>query len=133
MAITSFKGKYFFLSNFFPDQGCSLEHSYQAAKATSPDDHYYVMGADGPGEAKRRGRKIACRPNWDEIKDDIMFGLLLVKFADPRLKQALLDTGDEYLQEGNTWGDTYWGVCDGKGQNRLGELLMDVRFVYRDG
>ena len=35
--------------------------------------------------------------------------------------------GEEYLEEGNTWHDTYWGVCNGKGKNKLGKILMQVR------
>ena len=43
------------------------------------------------------------------------------------LKKRLLETGDEELIEGNTWNDTYWGVCKGVGLNKLGEILMRVR------
>lgn len=43
------------------------------------------------------------------------------------LKDKLIATGDEYLEEGNTWNDTYWGVCRGKGKNILGKILMRVR------
>lgn len=57
--------------------------------------------------------------------------LLRQKFHDPELQQRLLDTGSEELVEGNTWGDVYWGVCDGKGQNNLGKILMDLRREYR--
>ena len=53
------------------------------------------------------------------------------KFSDPGLRKALLDTGDEYLEEGNTWRDEYWGVCNGIGKNRLGKLLMKIRDELR--
>jgi predicted NAD-dependent protein-ADP-ribosyltransferase YbiA (DUF1768 family) len=57
-----------------------------------------------------------------------MEGLVRQKFSkDPVLRQRLLDTGDQDLVEGNTWGDTFWGVCRGQGSNWLGRILMDVR------
>jgi predicted NAD-dependent protein-ADP-ribosyltransferase YbiA (DUF1768 family) len=49
------------------------------------------------------------------------------KFSHPELRQKLLDTGSCTLVEGNTWGDTFWGVCDGVGENHLGKLLMTIR------
>jgi predicted NAD-dependent protein-ADP-ribosyltransferase YbiA (DUF1768 family) len=56
-----------------------------------------------------------------------MLDALRDKFSDPELRAKLLATGDEFLVEGNHWGDTYWGVCNGKGRNMLGSLLMKVR------
>jgi len=70
------------------------------------------------------------RPDWEAVKDDIMYRCVLAKFEDPILRQRLLDTGDQELIEGNTWGDTYWGVCKGKGRNMLGKTLMAVRKYY---
>lgn len=57
------------------------------------------------------------RPDWEDVKVDIMLGLLRQKFQHPELGAKLLATGDAYLVEGNTWGDTFWGVFNGKGQN----------------
>lgn len=61
-----------------------------------------------------------------------MYDICRAKFeqnADLRCK--LLTTGDAMLVEGNTWGDTVWGVCQGKGENRLGKILMRVRKELR--
>ena len=58
---------------------------------------------------------------------------LRIKFSNPKLRKALLDTGDEYLEEGNTWGDQYWGVCNGVGKNKLGKLLMKIRQEIKEG
>ena len=132
--INRFDGKYFFLSNFsaspfridyvlFP----TMEHYFQANKADNQNDYLHIAYATTPGEAKRLGRKIQLRPDWEKIKDNVMLTGLRKKFADPELRSLLLATGDEELIEGNYWGDTYWGVCNGVGQNKLGKLLMQVR------
>ena len=56
-----------------------------------------------------------------------MLDILRIKFADPGLAKLLAETGEQELVEYNPWHDTYWGVCDGVGQNKLGKLLMKVR------
>lgn len=132
--INRFDGKYFFLSNFSPSPFRvdyvlfpTMEHYFQANKADNQNDYLHIAYAPTPGEAKRLGRKIQLRSNWEEIKDEVMLTGLRKKFADPELRNLLLATGDEELIEGNYWGDTYWGVCNGVGQNKLGKLLMQVR------
>ena len=61
-----------------------------------------------------------------------MLRVLRAKFAqNPELAMQLLATGTRYLEETNTWGDTYWGVCEGKGLNMLGKTLMQVRDELR--
>jgi ribA/ribD-fused uncharacterized protein len=131
--IDRFKGEYEFLSNFFVEKhGKSVEHFFQAAKALSTDQYAWIFSADTPGEAKRRGRRTTIRPDWDHIKVRIMRALLKKKFEDPELRQKLLDTGDKELVEGNNWGDQFWGVCKGHGDNMLGRLLMELRGEIRD-
>ena len=132
--IDRFDGKYFFLSNFSPSPFRidyvlfpTMEHYFQANKADNQNDYLHIAYASTPGEAKRLGRKIQLRPDWEEIKDNVMLTGLRKKFADPELRNLLLATSDEELIEGNYWGDTYWGVCNGVGQNKLGKLLMQVR------
>ena len=57
-----------------------------------------------------------------------MYDCLVSKFKlDKVLRFKLLDTYPAELIEGNTWGDTYWGVCNGAGKNMLGKLLMKLR------
>lgn len=132
--IDRFDGEYAFLSNYsaspfridyvlFP----TMEHYFQANKADNQNDYLHIANAPTPGEAKRLGRKIQLRPDWEKIKDNVMLTGLRKKFADPELRSLLLATGDEELVEGNYWGDTYWGVCNGVGQNKLGQLLMEIR------
>lgn len=133
LPIKEFKGDYLFLSNFFFEfNGLTNEHYYQAAKAAKRDDVAKIMGLFSAGDAKRMGRRIEMRPDWDDVKDEIMLSTLRRKFADNTLKTMLLQTGTAELIEGNTWGDRYWGVCEGQGENKLGKLLMQVRQEIRD-
>ena len=141
--ITSFNGAYRFLSNFYPSPiniyvkcifvECrfmtfpSVEHAYQAAKTVNLFDKIEISKCKTPGETKRLGRNLKTIDNWDNLKVKIMLDLLRTKFAIPKLRQKLLDTGDRVLIEGNNWGDTFWGVCQGEGRNELGKLLMQVR------
>lgn len=133
-SINSFTKEYRFLSNFwyaktvynnieFP----TAEHAYQAAKSVSPNMWKFFSRIETPGEAKRCGQQIDIRPDWDEIKVDIMREILKSKFSDPTLKCKLIETGDSELIEDNNWGDVFWGVCNGKGENMLGKLLMEIR------
>ena len=139
--IKEFKKEFSFLSNFFIHKEISydglrsdnVEALFQAMKAFSRFDAIQIAGCSSPSEAKRLGRQIKMKPNWDSIKVGIMKEILIEKFRIPKLRQKLLDTGSEYLQEGNWWGDTFWGVCKGVGDNNLGKLLMEIRQEIRDG
>ena len=63
-----------------------------------------------------------------------MLNLVRAKFKqNPGLAEKLLNTGERELVEGNQWGDTFWGVCSGKGENVLGKILMQVRLEIRNG
>lgn len=137
-AIMQFSGEYRFLSNFFPAtvelDGAlypTVENAYQAAKRL-PDVRTEFQTAL-PGQAKRLGRQTRLPPDWEARKLDVMADLLVQKFQHQHLKDALLKTGERLLCEGNTWGDTFWGV-DLKtleGSNHLGELLMLIRKCMR--
>lgn len=139
MSITRFVGKYEFLSNMYPvilhlngELYPSAEHAFQAMKSLDKDVRLGMSVCPSAKEAKRAGRRIKLRPDWEEVKVDIMYQVLKAKFADPTLAQLLKETGEEELIEGNTWGDTFWGVCRGKGRNELGKLLMRVRTELED-
>ena len=133
--IDSFTGEYAFLSNFYMGGGClpSVEHQFQALKTEDTFEAVFVMGAATPKEAKKLGRRVPLRPNWNAIRDEVMDALVTRKFEDEELAAKLLATGDAELIEGNWWGDTYWGVCRGKGENKLGKILMSVRDQLRAG
>jgi len=108
----------------------SVENFYQAQKSLDPEDHKQIAAVT-PFKAKKLGRKLTVRDDWnDETKFAIMRLALKHKFRlDTKQGQKLLDTGDEEIVEWNNWGDKYWGktVKDGKGENHLGKLLMEVR------
>ena len=134
MAITKFRGNYYFLSNMYPEvlyingeMYPSAEHAFQASKSLDKDGRLGMSVCRSAKEAKQAGRLINLRLDWEDVKVDVMYNILKAKFADPELAQKLRDTGDEELIEENNWGDTFWGVCKGKGKNMLGNLLMKVR------
>lgn len=138
ITINKFFGNYRFLSNFWEEmivwnekEWKSAEHAYQATKCALIDEAEKIAQCPTPLCAKRLGRVSKMRLDWDVVKDEKMKEILLAKFSNPMLKKKLLATGGIYLEEGNNWGDTYWGVCRGRGQNKLGLLLMEVREFYR--
>lgn len=152
MAITSFDGKYDFLSNFyeFPVEftgadGASVafptnEHAFQAAKylaysgpvEAKVDYVDQILNAPTPAKAKYIGRSISINPGtWDAMRINVMREVCYRKFLVPTMRSRLLSTGSEMLVEGNTWGDTFWGRCEGRGQNYLGVILMELRGHFR--
>lgn len=132
-----FYNEYWFLSNFcnapFVDPELDLEyqtteHYYQAAKTLDPVEYEKIRTAPTPGKSKYLGRCCTIRPDWNDIKIQIMARALALKFTqNPALQKKLIATGELELVEGNTWGDTYWGVCNNIGENHLGKLLMKLR------
>lgn len=126
--IGPFNGEYFFLSNFYPCEPWSVEHLYQAAKTNDFGWKARVLQAPTAAAAKRLGRKAPQRSDWNEIKLQVMEDFVTQKFfANPDLATRLVATRDEELVEVNWWGDIFWGVCRGNGQNHLGKILMKVR------
>jgi len=135
-ALTAFRDGHAYLSNFYPSSvqldGITyrtVEHAFQAAKTLDKKQRIVIEQMATPQEAKRFGRAIELRENWDEIKFEIMRVLLAQKFEDRRLRAKLLKTHPRLLIEGNRWGDTIWGMDlrTWEGQNHLGELLMAIR------
>lgn len=136
--IDSFHGEYAFLSNYYDSpifyDGIlypTVEHAFQAAKTTVFIQRIIIANKKTPGQAKCAGRKVTLRDNWDDIKLYIMKELIILKFTNPKLKSALLNTKDAELIERNTWNDTYWRICNGIGENHLGKILMEVREMLR--
>jgi ribA/ribD-fused uncharacterized protein len=129
---------YGFLSNFHPStiyvDGKSyptVEHAIQAHKTTDEKSRDLIRRASSPGEAKKLGRAVQLRTDWEEVKVDLMRSFVRKKFENPFLRPLLLQTEDAELIEGNTWNDRFWGVCRGSGQNWLGKILMEVRDEIR--
>jgi ribA/ribD-fused uncharacterized protein len=132
-----------YLSNGFvePD-GSFVEREYQAAKAARDDDAAAILTCErpfGPSGAKKLGRSVELRSDWDQVKYQVMVSLVMAKFTDhPELAGELLATEDALLIEGNTWHDNIWGDCKcGRpdcltpGLNWLGQILMCVREAFR--
>lgn len=133
MVVEKFFGKYRFLSNFWPCNVIydgveypSTEHAYQAAKTLDKDVREKIRIAK-TADAKKLGQTVKIRDDWEQVKVLIMWSLIDQKFNDEELSRKLAETGSDMLIEGNTWGDRYWGVCNGEGQNILGQLLMIKR------
>lgn len=135
--INKFDGQHSFLSNFFIDTlpNLSVENRYQATKTEDPAQKQAILSASSPALAKKLGRKVTMRPDWNEIKYNVMWELLWRKFQVPFLKELLLSTKDEPLIEGNYWHDNYWGMCNcqkcinKQKYNHLGRLLMSLRTI----
>lgn len=153
--INKFYDYYYFLSNFYPHDFYypipnskggewlnddwtsklykSVEHSYQAYKADNELEHEYIRNLDTSAKAKKSGKLIKIRENWDKIKYELMLDIIRSKFEDKELSKKLLNTGSEKLVEGNYWHDNLWGDCtcqncaNIEGSNWLGEILMEVR------
>lgn len=105
-----------------------MEHAFQAAKTTRLDERQHLRGCPTAAEAKQRGRQVSLRPDWETVKLGVMEHLLRQKFTThPGLRRQLKATRPHPLVEENTWGDTFWGVCNGQGENHLGRLLMRIR------
>lgn len=144
MTIDRFADEYAWAGNFYqrpfllpvvgevPD----VEHPFQAAKTTNAGDRQYVLSAPTAAIAKKRGREIKCRDDWDQVKRRFMLSFVLAKFVQhDDLAAKLAATNGDMLIEGNYWHDNFWGSCYGaeceriRGQNYLGKILMAVRMV----
>lgn len=131
--INGFDGEFRWLSNFWKCEveldGMkfdSTENAYQAAKCENIAERIKFVNIS-PGQAKRLSRKIKVREDWNSVKLEIMEDLLRQKFQIKELADLLVATGDCHIEETNSWGDVFWGVCKGVGQNNLGKLLMRIR------
>lgn len=138
--IYEFKGEFDFLSNFYTyrfvyegDVYPSAEHAFQAQKTDDEEEKEDIRIAKSSVVAKKLGRKCTLRKCWDEDRQDIMLDVVRVKF-ETDLKWELLETGVSLLIEGNSWGDSYWGVdlITNQGENHLGKSLMRVRSWIRE-
>lgn len=139
--ILVFRGEYFFLSNFYRNwfryKGRlwpTAEHAFQAMKSVDEKVWDQILKLSTPGEAKGFGQTIVLRPKWDVFRVPFMHEVVRAKFQVPGLRGMLLATGNSRLSEGNWHGDEFWGVNlrTGKGQDRLGLILMRVRQEIRD-
>lgn len=132
--INEFRGKYYFLSNFYEAPITyedityqNNEAAFQSAKVVDKNKRLQFAHLN-PSQAKSKGRHVILRYGWDDIKEEIMYEICKAKFEQNEdLRIKLLATGNEHFEEGNTWGDRIWGTVNGKGQNKLGKILMRIR------
>ncbi len=130
--ITEFKGNNYYLSNYYErDIACfgftfkNNEAAFQAMKCPERANEFCNLD---PAAAKRLGRQVKLRHDWEQVKEEVMYEVCRAKFTQHEdLKAKLLSTGSVQLIEGNDWSDTEWGVCNGKGKNKLGKILMQLR------
>lgn len=134
--IDRFRGTYSFLSNFstykvfyMGDTYYSAEAAYQGAKAATDLQRMKMVRVKRPDFARRIGRNMKpIRVDWENVKLRVMYDIVKAKFLqNEKLQAKLLATRDRMLIEGNDWGDTFWGMVDGEGENNLGKILMRVR------
>jgi len=132
--INRFTDKYYFLNNFYETPVDYSNVTYSNAEAAfqaqkTADENERRQFADMSAEAaKKRGREVVLRPDWEQVKAEIMYEVCLAKFTQNEvLKEKLLATGHEMLIYGNDSGDTLWGQADGIGENLLGKCLMRIR------
>lgn len=138
--ISGFFGEYRWLSNFGSavvaldgEIYLSVERAYQAAK-WCPEDRAYFVGCSNRESItynREHSPNMYSPEDWDAVKLDVMFGLLVQKFdpiVNPENAYRLQQTGNRYITETNWWADTFWGKdLSGKGENNLGKLLMFIR------
>jgi ribA/ribD-fused uncharacterized protein len=131
-------------SNLFPRpiafEGRSYptsEHAYQAGKARKPAVREWILNAPTPALAAMAAHGLYVWdvvPDWAQVKFDRMRAVLRAKFdqhAD--LRELLLSTGNARLVEAgsvNNAVNRLWGEVDGKGENMLGVMLMELRALY---
>ena len=139
--INCFRNEYYFLSNFWDApvtyQGLTYQNAeaaFQAQKCVNPEEKPQFTALRS-NEAKRLGRHVTLRPDWEAVKLPIMEEIVRAKFTQNQdMKQQLLATGNLVLEEGNGWHDTFWGVDlkTGAEENHLGRILMLVREELRE-
>jgi len=142
--IRGFRGDHQFLTNFYP---CtiifgdlvfdSVEAAFQAAKCENYNDRLKFQGLTG-SEAKKLGRRVNLRSDWEQVKIPILTELVRQKFSrGSELLKKLAATGDAMLVEENMWHDNFYGDCvcarcrNIPGQNKLGHILMEIRGQYQ--
>lgn len=140
--IKGFFAQYRFLSNFYPSEVYletlrfkNVECAYQAAKVW-PDDRHLFQSAT-PAESKLLWKTLPLLDEtpdqWNNRRYEVMAGLVFQKYhINLNLRKRLLDTGENYLEETNAWGDVFFGTDIKKGgENKLGKLLMNVRDFWK--
>ena len=112
----------------------TAEHYFQAQKTQDSQEWAEIVKSPTPTLAKQLGGKCHMRSDWDTERCSVMMRVLREKATQsPQFRKALIDSGDAELIEASPF-DSYWGCGrDGSGRNMLGEQLMDIRQMIKDG
>lgn len=142
--IEQFRGEHRWLSNFYPfDKPATItlkgkkyeiptaEHWYVMEKTACEQTKILILQEPKPGEVKKLGYTLDIQPGFKQARLTVMEYIVHYKYSEhnPSLMKNLIATGDEYIQEGNRWNDTFWGYClkTNTGDNNLGKLIMKRR------
>jgi len=119
----------FYLSTIYIDGKpyATVEHAYQSHKTVDESSRDLIRRSKSPAEAKKLGRSLILREDWEQVKVPLMKSFLQKKFESPFLRPLLIATENSELIYSNTWNDRFWGICRGTGLNCLGKLLMQLR------
>lgn len=134
--IDRFKGEYDFLCNRFACrfiwQGLkysNVEAAFQSSKCENERERKAFCDCSAD-KAALKGREVVPPAGWENERLGIMESVLTAKFSqNPMLMKRLVETGNRLLINGNSKGETYWGVdlYTWEGENVLGKLLMKIR------
>lgn len=118
----------------------TVEHAFQCARYDDPDVVKLVCAATSPVLAWRvsAGYKHLTVADFAERKLEIMKNLMVLKVRQHEdVRQALLDSGNLAIVKHITTGppaDGFWDDGeDGKGQNHIGRMWMEIRDELRKG
>lgn len=140
--IEQFTGQFANFSNFAPCEVelwgrkyPSVEHAFQSAKNNGEEWKVFCQTTSSAGKVKKAARQVELINTWEDLKVQVMQWLVWCKFQKEPFKSLLLSTGEQYIQEGNWWNDTFWGVNlkTGMGKNVLGYILMETRAALKGG
>lgn len=131
---------YYEFTNFYQGERIEIdgmswktaEHYFQAQKFGA--GFGYLISKVWDQDTARKAYEVAAankahwRPDWQQVKLDVMRKVLAAKFGqDEDLRNSLCNTGNAQLVEASPK-DAFWGYGpDGKGKNMLGKLLMELR------
>lgn len=123
--VPAFRDEFEFLSNMYPckvGEFLCAEAMYMSQKC--PERANEFIGLNG-FQAKKLAKTVKLRADWNEVRINVMRTVLHAKFQGEMLERLKAIEGE--IVERNYWKDTFWGVCNGKGENHLGKLLMEIR------
>lgn len=132
-----FKGPNYFLSNSFQSpfdyeidgvtyRFQNAEAAFQAERSPNRAGEFVGLTAKEAKDLGKKMKKKDVRPDFNDVRIDIMEKVLAKKFSSPALQARLLSIKDSITMDVN-YMDIYWGLYNGRGQNNMGKCLTKVR------